>query len=190
MKRDLSDATGDISADWQFGIAYNAALKLCTVLLHASGYRPEKTLQHYRTLQELPLILGPERKADADYLDACRTKRNTVEYDYAGAATPRVPLSGPTPIGHVVCQAMRQAGVERPKHIAAHLFRHTLASQGHADEFGCAPETGSATYQSRQQDMSLIANQEGHPAHATPLHSHGPFAARSGHYCNCTLVGP
>ena len=87
VKRDLADATGDISADWQFGIADNAALKLCTVLMHASGYRPEKTQQHYRTLQALPLILGPERKADADYLDACRIKRNTVEYDYAGAAT-------------------------------------------------------------------------------------------------------
>jgi hypothetical protein len=87
VKRDLADAQGNISADWQFGIAYNAALKLCTVLLHGSGYRPEKTLQHYRTLQALPLILGPERKADAEYLDACRIKRNTVEYDYAGAAT-------------------------------------------------------------------------------------------------------
>ena len=87
VKLDLADAEGNISADWQFGIAYNAALKLCTILLHASGYRPEKTLQHYRTLQALPLILGLERKADADYLDACRIKRNTVEYDCAGAAT-------------------------------------------------------------------------------------------------------
>jgi hypothetical protein len=87
VKRDLADAVGDISADWQFGIAYNAALKLCMILLYASGYRPEKTLQHYRTLQALPLILGSERKADVDYLDACRIKRNTVEYDYAGGAT-------------------------------------------------------------------------------------------------------
>src|SRR5271157_2443431 len=87
IDRDLQDAIGDISADWRFGIAYNAALKLCTVLLHASGYRPEKALQHYRTLQALPIILGPERKADAEYLDACRIKRNTVEYDYAGGAT-------------------------------------------------------------------------------------------------------
>lgn len=47
VKRDLADATGNISADWQFGIVYNAALKLCTVLVHASGYRPEKTLHHY-----------------------------------------------------------------------------------------------------------------------------------------------
>jgi hypothetical protein len=58
VKRDLADAAGDISADWRFGIAYNAALKLCTILLHASGRRPEKALQHYRTLQALPLILG------------------------------------------------------------------------------------------------------------------------------------
>jgi hypothetical protein len=87
VKRDLADAEGDISADWRFGIAYNAALKLCTILIHASGYKPEKTLQHYRTLQALPLILGPDRKSDADYLDACRIKRNTVEYDRAGGAT-------------------------------------------------------------------------------------------------------
>ena len=89
MKRDLADAEDEISADWRFGIAYNAALKLSTILLYASGYRPEKTLQHYRTLQALPLILGLDRKADAEYLDACRIKRNRVEYDYAGGATKR-----------------------------------------------------------------------------------------------------
>jgi len=33
VDRDLADAGGGISADWRFGIAYNAALKLCTVLL-------------------------------------------------------------------------------------------------------------------------------------------------------------
>jgi len=31
--------------------------------------------------------LGPEHRADADYLDTCRKKRNIVEYDYVGAAT-------------------------------------------------------------------------------------------------------
>ena len=87
VDRDLKDAEGEISADWRFGIAYNAALKLCTILMHASGYRPEKTLQHFRTLAALPLILGDERKDDANYLDKCRMKRNTVEYDSAGAAT-------------------------------------------------------------------------------------------------------
>ena len=65
--RDLQDAeTDELSADWKFGIAYNAAL------------------QHYRTLQALPLILGESRKADAEYLDTCRAKRNSAEYDRAG----------------------------------------------------------------------------------------------------------
>lgn len=87
VDRDLVDAEGTISPDWRFGIAYNAALKLCAVLLHASGYRPEKTLQHYRTLMALPVVLGPARRDDAEYLDACRTKRNTVEYEQVGGAT-------------------------------------------------------------------------------------------------------
>jgi hypothetical protein len=89
VERDLNDASGPISPDWRFGIAYNAALKLCTVLLHASGYKAQKNLQHYRTIQALPLILGPDRQADAEYLDACRRKRNTVEYDAVGGATER-----------------------------------------------------------------------------------------------------
>jgi uncharacterized protein (UPF0332 family) len=85
--RDLQDATGDISADWRFGIAYNAALKLCTILIYAEGYRPEKTLQHYRTIQALPLILRSHHEVDAKYLDTCRNKRNMVEYDYTGGVT-------------------------------------------------------------------------------------------------------
>jgi hypothetical protein len=83
----LKDAAEGISTDWQFGIAYNAALKLCSVLLYASGYRAERNLQHYRTLQSLPLILGTDKKSDAEYLDKCRVKRNTVEYEYVGAVT-------------------------------------------------------------------------------------------------------
>ena len=42
IDRDLQDAIGDISADWRFGIAYNAALKLCTILIYAEGYRAGK----------------------------------------------------------------------------------------------------------------------------------------------------
>ena len=85
VERDLKDANAKgLSDDWKFGIAYNAALKLCTILLHSSGYRPEKNLAHYRTLQSLPLILGDKHKANADYLDACRKKRNETEYDFAG----------------------------------------------------------------------------------------------------------
>ena len=87
VARDLADAEGDISPDWRFGIAYNAALKLCTILLHASGYRPEKTLQHYRSIAALPEILGQQWQDEADYLETCRRKRNTAEYDRAGVVT-------------------------------------------------------------------------------------------------------
>jgi hypothetical protein len=89
VDRDLADAKlAHLSADWQFGIAYNAALKLCTILLYAEGYRPERRNAHYRTLQALPEILDPDRTRDADYLDTCRIKRNTVEYDLAGQTSP------------------------------------------------------------------------------------------------------
>ena len=88
VDRDINDAKSEaVSNDWQFGIAYNAALKLCTILLHAEGYRAGQGLQHYRTIQALTLILGESRKNDAQYLDACRVKRNTVEYDRIGAVS-------------------------------------------------------------------------------------------------------
>src|SRR3954470_14541031 len=87
VDRDLADAKSEVSTDWKFGIAYNAALKLCTILLYASGFRPEKNLAHYRTLQSLPLILGTKRTGDAEYLDNCRMKRNVVKYDCVGEAS-------------------------------------------------------------------------------------------------------
>jgi len=87
VERDLKDAQGDISSDWRFGIAYNAVLRLCRILLSAEGYRPAHELQHYRTLASLPEILGEAKKADAEYLDDCRKKRNIVEYDEVGGAS-------------------------------------------------------------------------------------------------------
>jgi len=87
VDRDLEDASRGLSPDWQFGIAYNAVLKLCTILVYAEGWRPEKNLAHYRTLQSLPLILGESRRDNADYLDTCRSKRNTAEYDAPGQVT-------------------------------------------------------------------------------------------------------
>ncbi|MBC8432645.1 MAG: hypothetical protein H8D96_12100, partial [Desulfobacterales bacterium] len=58
-----------------------------TILLYTEGFKAEKSLQHYRTIQALPLILGKERMDDAQYLDACRSKKNIVEYDYVGGVT-------------------------------------------------------------------------------------------------------
>lgn len=86
--RDLQDAMAcNLSNDWKFGIAYNAALKLCTMMLFDAGYMPEKNLAHYRTLLSIEYTLGEHRKDDAVYLDACRAKRNHVEYDYVDGAS-------------------------------------------------------------------------------------------------------
>ena len=86
--RDIADAGADsLSSDWRFGIAYNAALKLCTMMLYDAGFMPEKTLAHDRTLLSIQYTLGEHRKSDAEYLDACRVKRNHVEYDYVNGAS-------------------------------------------------------------------------------------------------------
>ena len=55
VERDLKDAEEDeLSPDWQFGIAYNAALKLCNILLYAKGYRASHGTHHYRLIAALP----------------------------------------------------------------------------------------------------------------------------------------
>ena len=88
VTRDLRDAeVNELSADWRFGIAYNGALKLCTVLLYTQGYRSGTGSHHMRTIATLPHIGDLRTQVDADYLNTCRRKRNIVEYDYAGGAT-------------------------------------------------------------------------------------------------------
>jgi hypothetical protein len=68
VDRDIIEAKRASSLDWQFSIAYNAALKLCTIVLYAEGYRTGSSGRHYYTIQSLPLILGDEYKERADYL--------------------------------------------------------------------------------------------------------------------------
>ena len=87
VDRDIIEAKRAGSLDWQFSIAYNAALKLCTIVLYAEGYRTGSNGHHYYTIQSLPLILGEEYKESAVYLDVCRKKRNQVEYDKVGITT-------------------------------------------------------------------------------------------------------
>ena len=85
VHHDLENARSRISADWRFVIAYTAALRLCSILLFASGYRAERSQKHYRTISALPLILGPGMKNLSDYLDKCRTRRNEVTYETVGS---------------------------------------------------------------------------------------------------------
>ncbi|MBL6992172.1 MAG: hypothetical protein ISR65_20475 [Bacteriovoracaceae bacterium] len=76
-----------ITYDWQFGIAYNAALKLANILVRASGYRVKGQGHHMNVISLIPDILGMHKKDDSEYLDTCRRKRNRVEYDCVGGAT-------------------------------------------------------------------------------------------------------
>jgi uncharacterized protein (UPF0332 family) len=88
VDREISDAGQMvISVEAQFTHAYQAALLLCTALLYASGFRASREAHHYRTISAMPLILGDERKGDADYLNACRNKRNDADYRLTGAIT-------------------------------------------------------------------------------------------------------
>ena len=78
-----------------------------------------------RDLLPVPRDVG---SALVRYLRLDRGVRPTQRV-FLRAIAPRVPMSGPASIGHIVRHAMAQAAVERPKQIAAHLFRHTLASR-------------------------------------------------------------
>ena len=86
VERDLADAAiPQLSTDRRFATAYNAALLLATIALHAAGYRTASAGHHWATFHVLPEILGSDAQAAADYLDGCRAKRNVSDYDRAGA---------------------------------------------------------------------------------------------------------
>jgi uncharacterized protein (UPF0332 family) len=89
VDRDLSDATTTaISADRRHATAYNAALQLATVVLHASGYRAKsKVGHHWITILLIPEFMGKGKLALSRYFNMCREKRNTTDYDYAGHIT-------------------------------------------------------------------------------------------------------
>jgi site-specific recombinase XerD len=87
------------------------------VLIRGKGNRQD--------LLPLPRDAGA---AVARYLRQDRRVRTTRRV-FLRTIAPRVPLTGPASIGHIVRRAMAKAGVARPRQIAAHLFRHTLASR-------------------------------------------------------------
>lgn len=82
-KADLVDASADISPAWRFAIAYNAALRLCSAVLAAAGYRAAREQKHYRTIAAMSLILGNGVSDLTRFLDTCRTKRHEVTYESA-----------------------------------------------------------------------------------------------------------
>jgi len=87
--RQLADASAaGLSPDGCFAAAYSSALTLATVVVRASAYRVASAPGHHRlTIELLPVLLGDQWRRGATYLDACRRKRNTAQYDHADTIT-------------------------------------------------------------------------------------------------------
>jgi uncharacterized protein (UPF0332 family) len=87
--RDITEASEKChEIDWQFAIAYNAALQLASAVLRASGYRAStKVGHHWATFSVLPDVMGDDFRELADYFNDCRSKRNTIEYCDSGTIT-------------------------------------------------------------------------------------------------------
>ena len=89
MESELTDAAKDLAPDTAFGIAYNAALRLCTIGLYASGYRVRQGANHHHySIRSLPLVLGNQAEDLSNFLDTCRKKRHTANYDSIGMISP------------------------------------------------------------------------------------------------------
>jgi hypothetical protein len=84
VARDLKDSQAkDVSDDWRFAIAYNAALQPATAALAAAGYRASRDSHHYRVIQSLELTVGKDSEFIRGF-DAFRKKRNVSSYDIGG----------------------------------------------------------------------------------------------------------
>ena len=88
VARDLADAAFPaLSEDRRFATAYNAALQIAKMAIACDGYRVASVPGHHRlTFEGAKLSLGKQAEQLADYFDACRRKRNEIDY-----RTPRSP---------------------------------------------------------------------------------------------------
>jgi hypothetical protein len=86
VDRNLADAkVVGLSADNRFGIAYHAALGLCTIALYACGYRGGKGQgAHHWPINSLEFTLGPAHRDTVYFLSTCARQRGQLEYDRAG----------------------------------------------------------------------------------------------------------
>jgi hypothetical protein len=87
--RDLTDAAiPALSEDRRFATAYNAALQTAKMSIACAGYRIASVPGHHRlTFEGAKLALGKPAEQLADYFDACRRKRNEIDYTGATIAT-------------------------------------------------------------------------------------------------------
>ena len=87
IERDLKDCRNkELSLDWRFHIAYNAALQCANAALAAEGFRAAKDSHHFRVIQSLKFTLEINDKTIRKF-DVFRKKRNISEYDQAGSVS-------------------------------------------------------------------------------------------------------
>jgi len=80
-----------------------------------------------RVLDRLPL-LSDIGEALALYLRQDRGG-STSRRVFLRMWAPRIGLAGPASVGHIVRRALARAGLRAPSRVAAHLFRHSLATR-------------------------------------------------------------
>ncbi len=87
IDRDLHDCRlKDLSPDWRFNIAYNAALQVATLALAVTGFRAAKEAQHFRVIQSLAYTVTLDID-QVNQFDAFRRKRNRIGYEVAGSVS-------------------------------------------------------------------------------------------------------
>jgi len=90
VRRDLKDASiEELSADRRFATAYNAALQLTMILMHANGYRAASQGHHKTAFEFLAAVEKKRFRKLASYFDLCRKKRNITDYDRAQVVSTR-----------------------------------------------------------------------------------------------------
>jgi uncharacterized protein (UPF0332 family) len=89
IARDLADAALTVlSEDRRFATAYNAALQTAKMAIACAGFRISRFPGHHRlTFEGAELALGKSAAHLTDYFDACRRKRNEIDYTGAVIAT-------------------------------------------------------------------------------------------------------
>jgi len=88
IARDLEDAAiQELSDDRRFA-TYNAALQTAKMSNACAGYPLASTPGHHRlTFEAARLALGASAARPLDFFEACRRKRNVIDYDHASVAT-------------------------------------------------------------------------------------------------------
>jgi hypothetical protein len=87
VDRELADAgVAGLSDDGRFTHAYDAALLLCKLALHASGFEVQKRAAGHHTLwiNSLELTLGDTHKGTLIHLSKSSKLRHITLYDHAG----------------------------------------------------------------------------------------------------------